>query len=558
MRTKYLVVIALVFMILFSASTPVYASHTRKTQPTEVEKRLFDKILDRLEEHDQLIETKVDDVKKSLSEPVKIFFSCRATKGKAVDSVSIDVSTQLVSFDEKLAERHKVGILSGLYIWDCKAVKDSYTLTIECTNLLMLNPNFLIKEETEKDEKEIISKAENEMILYHEFLHGQLMINAMKDSSDSLHWREDACRFFNNNNNEIDYSPSDAEHKIISGLELDFISKVIEQSNGIVIVETIDNEQVGAGKFTHVVATFDEIGELAEKGFFVFARSINLEGVDILVSKEEETISVVATLQDASQDGLVRMFVMPKLGLSDVRIDLEIDDKIKSVGSQFIFTAKVQNLKATDTAGSIALSVDGFVIQSKEVSLPANSFKFVAFTWSSNDEQPSMHTARVDGFGRISNEVNVITFDRLVSATVNSNGVVKEQSVIDPETNEKLTVARPDRISASVRIDGNELDIRLIAPDGTIVIGNDGLIDRIRSKAHLIELDEQTLVVKYVDLNEKLRFFAIKASQVDVPLPEGEWRIKAVDMSEQNTNVKIKYYVNYIRAPMTTASATGS
>jgi len=54
MRRKYLLVIALAFMIIFSASIPVYASHVKKSQPTEVEKRLFEKILDRLEEHDAL------------------------------------------------------------------------------------------------------------------------------------------------------------------------------------------------------------------------------------------------------------------------------------------------------------------------------------------------------------------------------------------------------------------------------------------------------------------------------------------------------------------------
>ena len=344
MHTKYLVVIALVFMILFSASVPVYASHARKTQPTEIEKRLFDKIFERLEKHDGLIETKVDDVKKSLSEPLKIFFSCRAIKGKAVESVTIDVSTQFVGFDERLAEQHKEGMLGGIYIWDCKAVKDSYTLTIQCTNLFMLNPSFVVKEEIESKEKRLIAMAENEMILYHELLHGQLMMNAMNDSNDALSWRTDACRFFYNNDNEIDYSASDSEHKIISELEMKYLSKLIEQSNGIVIVKTIGKE-VGTKRFTQVIANFEELGNLADAGFFVFARTINLEGADILVSKEGQTVSVSATLQDPQKDGIVRMFIMPKSGVSNVRIELDVDDAVKSVGSEFVFTARVQNLQ---------------------------------------------------------------------------------------------------------------------------------------------------------------------------------------------------------------------
>jgi len=545
MRTKYLIVIMLVLMILFSASIPVYASHTKRTQPTEDETRLFGKIFDRLEEHDELIETKVNDVKKSFSKPVKIFFSCRAIKDKAVESVTIDVSTQFVSFDQRIAEEHKEGMLGGIYIWDCKAVKDRYTITIECTNLLMLNPSFMVREETESDEKKLIAMAENEMMLYHELLHGQLMIDAMKDNSDTLGWRADACKFFENNNNEIDYTPSDADHKIISELEMKYISKLIEYSGGVVIVKTIDR-QVGAKKFTQVIANFEELGKLAEAGFFVFVRTVNLEETEILVSDEKRTISVSAILQDPQKDGIVRIFIMPKFDVSDARIELEVDDSIKSMGSEFVFTAMVQNLQTTDLAGNVMLIIDGFKIGSKELKVPASKTITVAFTWDNNDNEPSMHSVKVHGFNNVSNEVTVMTFDRLVSATAKSDSIIAEQSVIDPNTGKKVIVAIPDRISATIVVDDIEADVSLVSPDGILVIGEEGLVDKVGKRVNLVEIGGQTLVVKYTDLNEKLRFFAVKSAKGE-PLPEGEWLVKAVDISGQDASVKIRYYASYVK-----------
>lgn len=545
MHVKHLIAILLAFMILFSASIPVYASHTRRVQPTEDERRLFEKIFDRLEAHDEMIDTKIADVKDSLSKPVKIFFSCRSINTRSVQSVTIDVSTQFVSFDEKLAEQHREGMLGGVYIWDCKAVKDSYSLTIECTNMLMLNPTFIVKEEMETDEKRLIAMAENEMTLYHEFLHGQLMINAMKDNSDALGWRADACRFFADNGNLVDYSPSDSSHAIISTLELEYLAKLIEQRRGALIFKTIDN-QVGAGRFTQVMADFKELGELVELGFFVFARTVNLEGVEVLVSKEAQTVSVSASLQDQENDAIVRMYIMPRMSFSDARIELEVDDAVKSVGSEFVFTAKVHNTQTTDLQGSVTLFIDDSRIGGKQLNLPAGRTLGVEFTWGSADAKPSMHSVKVNGFGSVSNEVNVMTFDKLLSATVRSDDIVAEQTVIDPNTGKQITVARPNRISATIMVGETEAGINLVAPDGTLVIGKEGLVNKVSNRVNLVEVGGETLIVKYTDLNAKLRFFAVK-STMDKPLQEGEWLMKTVDVSGQDADLKIRYYASYVK-----------
>ena len=541
MQMKYLFAIALIFMILFSASIPVYASHVKRTQPTADEKRVFDKIFERLEKHDELLETNIDDVKGSLSEPMQIFFSCRGISGKSVESVTIDVSTQFISFDENLAVQHVEGMLGGIYIWDCKAVKNSYTLTIECKNLLMLNPNFMAKEETETNEKKIISMAENEVMAYHEFLHGQLLINAMKDNSDSLGWRKDACRFFASNGNVIDYSPSDAEHEIITGLELKFLSELIGQNDGVLVVKTIDNA-VGSNAFTEVIAKFEELGDLVERGFFVFARTINLDGAEVLVSTEMKTVSVSAVLHDQQKDGVVRMFIMPKASVSNARIELAVDDAVKSLGSEFVFTARVHNMQKTDIVGNVMLIIDGLKIGGKDLSVSGDQALTVAFTWRSSDKEPSIHSAKVDGYSKVSNEVSIITFDRLVSAITQSDVVIAEQSVTDSRTGKEVIVAKPERISAIISSDIED-DVRLFAPDGTLIIGEEGLVD-VGENEKLIEVGGQTLAVIYTDLNDKLRFLSVKSVQ-GLPLSQGEWVMKSVDMTGLDRDAKIKYYISY-------------
>lgn len=550
MIAKHLTILVLASMILFSASVPVYATHIKKTEPTADEKRLFEKIFARLESHADLMPVQVDDVRKSLSEQVKIFFSCRPFKDRAVESVTVNVRTQFASFDSGLAEKHKTGVLSGMYVWDCKAINDRYTLTIECVNIVMLNPDFLIKEETETDERKIVAIAENEMVLYHELLHGELMIDAMKDSNDNTGWRKNACSLFANNNRELDYAPSDGEHKIISGLELDYLARVVKQQDGVLIIKTIDRRNVGKSDFTQVIATFDELGTLAKSGFFVFARAVNMESVNILVSTSEETIAISGSLQDANNDGIVRVFVLPKVissnVTSNVKLHLDVDDTLKSRGSEFTFTATVQNLQSSDIGGTIRLGIDGKIVASQNVDVPANKEKDVRFVWKSDDLAKSKYVATIDGFNTASNKVNVFTFDKLESRTVNSNGIVTEQVIVDPDTRERISVAKPSRISAMIIVNDDDTEVLLIAPDGTSVIGNDALINEVGSRVHLVTVNDQTLAVKYTELNERLRFLAVKTTLRDVPLPSGEWSIKAVNPDGSDADTRIKYYVNYV------------
>jgi hypothetical protein len=519
-----LAAIMLAYIILFAASVPVYASHTKKMVPSDVEKRLFAKIFERLQKHDEFIDTKIDDVKKSLSETLKISIPCKNVDDSIVDSVFVTISTELINFDSSIAERHD-STIGAVYVWDCRAVNDGYAITIECTNMIMLNPTYMIREEASKREEKVVSMAENEMILYHELLHGQLLINVMGDNSDKAGWRAEACRNFPNNENTMDYTASDPDHVVIAGLQLKYLSKLIEENGGLVIVKTIDKE-IGREEFTKVVASPEELGKLAETGFLVFARTTNLEGAEIIVDEKTLALLLNAVLQDAAKDASIMMYVMPRLDAANTRLELAVDDPVKSAGSEFLFTAKVQNMQADDLQGSLSLLIDDFVIMSKQVSIQSGRTVNVEFMWS--DDEPSVHSAQVKGLDSVSNEVSVMTFERLVSDT--GNAVIAEQSVTDA-SGTRWVVAKPERISATI-----SGEARLVAPDGTIVIGENGIVN-IGKKVNIVNVSGHILMVKYAELNEKLRFVAVK--NTEGPLPAGEWHIYS--------DAKIRYYATYVK-----------
>ncbi len=103
--------------------------------------------------------------------------------------------------------------------------------------------------------------------------------------------KKNSCSFFANNKNEPEYSPSDVGHRIIPNLELDFLAKIVKLYDEMLIIKTIDKGNVVNSEFSEVVATFAEMGALAEKEFFPFSRTINIEQFEILVSEENETIN---------------------------------------------------------------------------------------------------------------------------------------------------------------------------------------------------------------------------------------------------------------------------
>jgi len=166
--------------LLLANLVPVFGDYVA---PTKQEQELYNRLLAEFEKLD--VEKKdVSDVLKTFEEQLIVSFPCDSTDLN--DLVVTVVKTRLAKFDE--TQVHEGGVTTGgTYTWQCTVTTSEGKITMNCDNELRLNPVSLIQD-AERDPR--IKKAENLVILYHELLHGQLMIDAIK-SSDK--WRYDVC-----------------------------------------------------------------------------------------------------------------------------------------------------------------------------------------------------------------------------------------------------------------------------------------------------------------------------------------------------------------------------
>ena len=206
------------------------------------------------------------------------------------------VETRLAGFS--VPEDHPGGVvLGGTYSWQCKITTNiDRTITMDCDNTIKLNPDVL----KAQDRDPRIQEIENLVILYHEFLHGQLMLDAIKSSDE---WRDDVCN--KTINDKIDYSYSDKNHEIINPLQADFTQQLVEDKGGMFIVKEILPEDTENGFFTEVVLNRIENPDF-KSGIKVTYRILNIENADVLFPGEN--VIIKGNLRDMTQPGTAWLF----------------------------------------------------------------------------------------------------------------------------------------------------------------------------------------------------------------------------------------------------------
>jgi hypothetical protein len=225
---------------------------TNPQSPTEEEKELFLAIAERLIKASarKLLPHPINDVVKSLSrEPFRKEIGCAFFQDKEVERVIIRVRTLLIGWDEAQAKKLGEGSL-GAYSWnDCEIRIKMGIKTLKFTNYLMLNP--LNLKEKEQDE---FGKIENEGLLYHELLHGQLLIDAMQKSPS---WQKKVCM------HDFDFAPVDKDHRFIHDLQSEFIKKAAVEKGYRLTIKKVDVEEEGGDEFEFVLG---EASEFIDKG----------------------------------------------------------------------------------------------------------------------------------------------------------------------------------------------------------------------------------------------------------------------------------------------------
>lgn len=313
----------LVISLLFANFIPVLGDDY--VPPTTQEQQLYKKLVDEFERLN--VEKKdVSEVLSTFDKPLVISFPCNSTDQNEL-VVSI-VKTKLAKFDE--TQTQEGVITGGTYTWKCTVTTTEGKITMDCDNELKINSNYLLQE-VERDPR--IKKIENQIMIYHELLHGQLMIDAIT-SSDK--WRNDACN--KPPEGKIDYSYSDKIHKIINPLQQEFAEQLVEQAEGKMLVQEITvGESNFDGSFTKKVASLNDFPQF-NNGINVSLRGTNLENTKF--SSQKSDIILSGDLVNKTESGIAWLYIfgsqIEQSGNQSVESKVSIPSWIKKNASWWV------------------------------------------------------------------------------------------------------------------------------------------------------------------------------------------------------------------------------
>ncbi|MDE1844561.1 MAG: hypothetical protein KGI10_04440 [Thaumarchaeota archaeon] len=269
---KYVLLFSVVLIVNI---IPAYALYEPSTNE---EKVTFDQLLAQFETVNAP-KKDVSDVIGTFQKPMVNTFSCNLHDTN--NQVIIIVKTKLAKFDENTT--HQDLVTGGSYTWHCSETIQDGKISLDCNNELRINPK-VISNDTQIDPR--LHNVENLVILYHELLHGQLMIDAIKDSSI---WQQETCNLQPGGN--IDYSFADPDHKIINYLQTQFASDLVDKAGGKMITKEISPNQISNGTFTIKAFSFKDYptfgngskitfrtNNISENSFFQVKNDVFLSG----------------------------------------------------------------------------------------------------------------------------------------------------------------------------------------------------------------------------------------------------------------------------------------
>ncbi|MFY9300809.1 MAG: hypothetical protein WAO91_06440 [Candidatus Nitrosotenuis sp.] len=282
-------------VLLLLGILPAFGAYV---EPTSQEQSLYDELRADFEKL-TIPKKEVGDTLRSFSDPLVISFPCDTNS--LYTFVNATIQTKLARFDNSLS--HTGGaITGGIYVWKCSITISGGKMTINCKNELMLNSAAILKS-SEKDPQ--VKQVEDLVIFYHELLHGQLMIDAIKSNES---WRDYTCN--NPIDEDLDYSYTDAEHVAITPIQTEFASKLIRDAGGTFQVEEIAPEQTNSGEFSKTIGRLYDYPEYIKTGINVSARSYNV--ADISITSQKNDIIISGTLNDKTKNGIVWLYIFGK------------------------------------------------------------------------------------------------------------------------------------------------------------------------------------------------------------------------------------------------------
>ena len=293
---KYVLFFSLVLIVNV---VPAYALYE---PPTSEEKTIFDQLLVQFEVT-SAPKQDVSDVIETFQKPMVNTFSCNLHDTN--NQVITIVKTKLAKFDENTI--HQDLVTGGSYTWHCSETAQAGKISLDCNNELRINPK-VISNDTQTDPR--LHDIENLVILYHELLHGQLMIDAIKDSSI---WQQEACNLQPGDN--IDYSFADPDHKIINYLQTQFASDLVDKAGGKMITKEISSDQTNNGTFTIKVFSFKDYPTFGNSSKITF-RTNNISEISFFQVKNDVFLS--GYLKDNTKPGIAWIYIFNSTKTQDM------------------------------------------------------------------------------------------------------------------------------------------------------------------------------------------------------------------------------------------------
>ncbi len=286
--TVLAVVVLGVFLVYLD---PVFVD-ARGMKPTDKERKLFDEFMKKIKSHKSLLPHPVNAVIDSFDHPVEVVIE---GGGGKYSRVKLKVSTHLDAWRQEKSKlpRNKV---AG-YFWIVSSVhRKGKTLEVTYNNSLALDPDAW-----ERIKKDTLGELDLERLFYHELLHGQLMIDAMKDNKT---WRKNAL-----NGKVGDFAPMDKGHKKIRGLETGFLGNLAEAEGKTVIRFTDSKRTDENGNFKVYIKIPANKKELNIR--FIYIPADNFENVHL--GDDENGIYISGRVKNSSIPSVVIVYVDPPM-----------------------------------------------------------------------------------------------------------------------------------------------------------------------------------------------------------------------------------------------------
>ena len=279
-----------IIVLLLTNFVSVYATYEH---PTTQEQNLFNQLLAQLEKT-TVPKKDVTDVIQTFEKPLITSFSCNANDtNNFVVSV---ITTRLAKYDENNSGQDVV--TGGTYTWNCLVTTEVGKVTLQCNNELRLNPKILLNG---TGINPVIHQVENQVILYHELLHGQLMIDAIKYPGT---WRHEICN--KAPQQPVDYSYADPYHKIIDPLQSQFASELMGAQGGEVITKNVLPNDTEDGRFAIRVFNISDYPQFVTGGE-VTLRAVNID--DTKFGSFNNTVLLEGTLINKTQSGIAWFYL---------------------------------------------------------------------------------------------------------------------------------------------------------------------------------------------------------------------------------------------------------